>query len=344
MAKPLGKSPSGDRLEHIAKSPNFRNGSFQNQSPTDVKAEGVSWFKMIKDFVNKPKNVAPSKTLSHIKTDLRSIKGDKPTLVWFGHSSYLLVVKGFRILVDPVFSGNASPVGGFAKAFPGADAYRAEDMPEIDILLITHDHYDHLDYKTVKKLKNKVKYVYTSLGVGSHLEHWGYDPAQIIELDWWEHVEHEKDVEITAAPARHFSGRGLTRGKTLWSSFILDIHGFVLYLGGDSGYDTHFKKIGQNYGPFDLAILETGQYNENWPHIHMMPEEAVKAATELDAKLMLPVHWGKFTLALHPWHEPVERVLVEAKKLEVTVATPMIGEPLIVGGKIPDWKWWEKSL
>ena len=217
----------------------------------------------------------------------------------------------------------------------------AYDMPAIDYLILTHDHYDHLDYKTISQMKSKIKTIYCPLGVSSHLICWGIDESIITELDWWEGSSPEKDIAITAAPARHFSGR-VNRFKTLWCSFILQADDYKLYLGGDSGYDAHFKAIGERYGPFDIAILESGQYNDEWPLIHMLPEQTVQAAIDLKARLLLPVHWGKFSLALHPWTEPIERLTKAAESAGVSVTTPMIGEPLSLNTTIPKSKWWQK--
>ncbi len=171
------------------------------------------------------------------------------------------------------------------QAFKGTDIYSVDDFPGIDFLILTHDHYDHLDYKTIIKLQAKVKEIYCPLGVTSHLTYWGFDEKNIYEMDWWQTNILSDDVTLTAAPARHFSGRGIKRFKALWSSFILKTKAYNLYPGGDSGYDFHFKEIGEKFGPFDLAILESGQYNTAWPLIHMMPEETVKAALELKAKV-----------------------------------------------------------
>ena len=263
-------------------------------------------------------------------------------VVWFGHSSYFIKVNDLTILVDPVFSGHASPVSFYGRAFPGTDVYGVSDLPDVDVVVITHDHYDHLDYKTMRQLAPKARYFYTSLGVGSHLEYWGIEGSRITELDWGESASASGGAAtLTAMPARHFSGRGLRRGQTLWSSFVLKTGGYCLFLGGDSGYGPHFKGIGDQYGPFDLAILECGQYNENWPDIHMTPEETVTAALDLGAKLLLPVHWGKFTLSLHPWDEPVRRIVKAAAIAGVPLTTPLIGEPVIVGGAFPREAWWE---
>lgn len=336
-----GKLPSGKHLEQLKRSPNYKNGAFQNLSPTPMKEEGVSYWKMMREFFKKHPDTAPSKKLPFVKTDLHSLNAAAPVIVWFGHSSYLLRIEGKNFLVDPVFSGNAAPVSFMVKAFPGSNEYKAEDMPVIDYLILTHDHYDHLDFKTIRKLKNKVGKIYCSLGISSHLKHWGVDVNKITEMDWWQSKQINDTMQLTAAPARHFSGRGLKRGQTLWSSFILKTASHTIYLGGDSGYDSHFKEIGNKFGPFDIAILESGQYNKMWPLIHMMPEETVQAAVDLRAKKLLPVHWGKFRLGMHPWNEPVQRVLAKAKELNMPVFTPQIGEPLILDGNFSGKSWWE---
>lgn len=341
LLKTFGKLPSGERLARVNQSPNYKNGSFQNLSPTEVTLKGVGMGTMLKEFFNKPKTTVPPFLLPFIKTDLQNLLADTPTIVWFGHSSYLIKSKGVSILVDPVFSGNASPFKTFVKSFPGTNTYSVDDFGSIDILVITHDHYDHLDYNTIKAIAPKVKQFITSLGVGAHLEHWGIPAAKITELDWWENTTPLDAVELTATPARHFSGRGLKRGQSLWSSFVLKIHGHNLYLGGDSGYDTHFTEIGNQFGPFDLAILEAGQYGTHWPYIHMLPEETLQAATELNAKTMLPVHWAKFALALHEWDNPIKRIIASQEKYAGTITTPKIGEPILLHTHYPTTKWWE---
>jgi L-ascorbate metabolism protein UlaG (beta-lactamase superfamily) len=370
----LGKDPAGERLRRIRNSPNYKNGSFQNLTPTEVTLKGASLYKMLGEYRNRPVDTAPNHPLPSIQTDLRALPSDHPSIVWFGHSSYLVKIKGFHILVDPVFSGNASPVSFFAKAFPGTDVYGVKDMPAIDIVLLTHDHYDHLDYKTIRELIPTARYFCTSLGVGSHLERWGVPPDKITELDWWETWTVPAtgkpgigEMTLTATPARHFSGRSVKRGLTLWSSFVLKTSGtsvkdngsttsaspgpsasdnggrpgYSLFLGGDSGYEQHFKAIGDKYGPFDIAILECGQYGKNWPYIHMMPEQTATAAMDLRAKYLLPVHWGKFTLALHPWNEPIRRVVTAAAQQGLALTTPLIGEPVILDKEYPQKEWWD---
>ncbi len=345
--KITGRLPSGKHKERIQQSPNYKNGSFQNLSPTSMKPEGVSYWKLTREFFKKHPETAPPGKLPFVKTDLAKLASNKPLIAWFGHSSYLLKINNRNFLVDPVLSGNAAPLSFMVKAFAGSNEYRAEDMPVIDHLILTHDHYDHLDFRTIRKLRQKVRSVFCSLGVGAHLRYWGIDANIITEMDWWQKEELDNDdLELIAAPARHFSGRGLKRGQSLWSSFILKTKTHTIYLGGDSGYDTHFKEIGKKYGPFDLAILESGQYNVMWPLIHMMPEETVQAAFDLKAKAMMPVHWGKFRLSMHPWNEPVKRIMekvqeYEAQENKVQVVVPMIGEPLIINGNYKLDHWWQ---
>ncbi|MDT0643939.1 MBL fold metallo-hydrolase [Zunongwangia sp. F363] len=340
LKKSMGKRPEGKRLERITASSNYTEGKFQNVQQTEVSPKDVSTLAVIKEMLTRPKSVRPSAELPNIKTDLNTISSDKPVMVWFGHSSYFIDLNGFRILVDPVFSGNASPVSFFGKSFPGADKYEIEDFPEIDLLIQTHDHYDHLDYPSILKLKSKVKKVVTSLGVGAHLEYWGIEPEKITELNWWENHWVNPNLKLTAAPARHFSGRGLSRFKTLWSSFILEFKEYRFFLGGDSGYSNQFKEIGEKFGPFDLAFLECGQYNEKWPQIHIFPEQVITAAQELKAEMVWPVHWGKFTLSVHPWNEPIKRFTVAAEKAGLPYISPKIGEPYTLGENFRQEDWW----
>jgi L-ascorbate metabolism protein UlaG (beta-lactamase superfamily) len=340
LFKTFGSNPSGENLQKIVASANYRNGIFQNLAATRTLIEGGSFLKITWRFLNKPKNTAPPAILPSIKTELKSVAIDKPFIIWFGHSSYFIRVNGKNVLVDPVFSGYAAPFSFTTKSFKGTDVYSIDDFPDIDLLILTHDHYDHLDYNSLLKLKSKIKAVSTSLGVGSHLLYWGFDKSIITEFDWWDSKQVADNIQLTAAPARHFSGRSFTRSKTLWSSYILRSGQYNFYIGSDSGYGNHFKEIGEKYGPFDIVMLEAGQYNSDWPDIHMMPEDTVQAAVDLKAKVLMPVHWGKFSLAFHPWDEPVKRIIAKAKELNVKVTTPLIGEPVILDQSYPDKQWW----
>ncbi|MDP4207709.1 MAG: MBL fold metallo-hydrolase [Bacteroidota bacterium] len=323
----FGTVPSGERLLRIQKSPNFKNGNFQNRSLTPTLAEGYSMMgELYKQIFEKTPRRYPVDAIPSVKTNLLNLPPDSDVLVWFGHLSYFMQVSGKKFLVDPVFSGNASPIPGTVRSFKGTDIYKAADMPQIDYLLITHDHYDHLDYETIIALKDRVKTVICGLGVGAHFEYWGFNPAKIIEKDWNEDVILEDGLKIHTVPGRHFSGRGFTRNKTLWLSYILQTPNFKIFLGGDGGYDTHFAEIGNKFGPVDLAILENGQYNAAWHYIHMLPNEVLKAAKDLKAKRLFPVHSSKFALARHSWDEPLKEIARLNKSTRIPLVTPMIGQ------------------
>lgn len=341
----FGKAPSGERLERIKKSKNYRDGSFQNLNFTPSLSEGYTMPGVFWDFLfTKYPNTYPIDSIPSVKVDWNNLKPDDNILIWFGHSSYFIQLEGKKYLIDPVFSGNASPIAGTTKAFSGSDICMVGEIPDIDYLLITHDHYDHLDYKTVKALIPKVKKVITGLGVGSHLEYWGYKPEIITELDWGESFKLNDSTNIYTVPARHFSGRTFKRNNTLWLSFILETKGKKLFLGGDSGYDSHFKEIGEKFGPFDLVLLENGQYDVKWKYIHLLPEEVVKAAKELKAKNLFPIHNSKFKLGNHPWDEPLIRVAKEARKEGMPLFTPMIGEPVYLDDSLRVYKEWWSGL
>lgn len=305
----FGARPSGNRLELIKNSKNYKDGKFQNLSHTPSLTEGFSYPGVMYDFFFRRKaNVNPTDSIPSITTNLKSLPKDANVLIWFGHSSYLIQVEGKTILVDPVLSGYASPFKSMNKAFKGADKYKVDDLPDIDYLLITHDHYDHLDYETIKKLKGRVGKVVCALGVGAHFEQWGYEPSLLIEKDWGEKVVLDSQISLHFTPARHFSGRSFYRNNTLWTSYVVETPSKKIFIGGDSGYDKHFAAIGETFGGFDLAILENGQYNEAWRYIHTMPEELLQVGKDLKAKRLFPVHSGKFALGGHSWYEPLAKV------------------------------------
>lgn len=323
----FGALPSGERLERIRRSPNYKNGAFQNLRETPMLTGDASFPAMLIEFLFKKKErLSPGTTIPSKKTDLLSLDPDEDVLVWFGHSSYWIQSGGVRLLVDPVFSGSAGPLSLGVKAFPGTDIYTPDDFPEIDFLVITHDHWDHLDYRTVQAMKGKIGTVIAPLGVGSHLESWGWDPQSIVELDWNETFEGKPSFRFTALPARHFSGRGIIRNKTLWAAFLVETGNRKIFIGGDGGYDTHFLEIGEKYGPLDLAILENGQYDNRWKFVHLLPEEWIQAANDLKAKHLFPVHSGKFILSSHPWDDPLERLWKNRDRVHGQLVTPMIGE------------------
>ena len=337
----FGQKLTGEELKRIIVSSNYKNGQFQNLTDTPQLTGDASLFKVMKEFFfNKDKRNIPASTLSSKKTNLFELDPNEDVLVWFGHSSYFMQLDGKKFLIDPVLSGHASPIKFTTRSFKGSDVYTIDDIPFIDFLLITHDHYDHLDYTTIVQLRPKIRKVITGLGVGAHLKHWGYDPSIIIEKGWNEELQLENFI-INTTPARHFSGRSFKRNGSLWLSFVLTTSTKKIFVGGDSGYDMHFKMIGEGFGPFDLVILEDGQYNPYWKFIHMMPEEAVQAAIDLKAKKLLPVHWAKFSLSLHAWDEPITRLMNEAKRKGVYVFHPMIGEAVYLDKENSFSEWWK---
>ena len=324
----FGKLPQGKRLERIRQSPHYKDGAFQNLHETVMMTSDKSRFRSILDFLfRKVEGLRPEKEIPVIKTNLQGISNNKDVLVWFGHSSYLIQIDGKRILVDPVFC-MGSPVSFINKPFPATYTYQPNDMPDIDYLVITHDHWDHLDYQTIMQLKDRIRKIICPLGVGEHFEYWGFGEDQLIELDWYENStsDNEAGLSIHCLPARHFSGRGLTANQTLWGSFLIETSSKKIFIGGDGGYDTHFEEIGNRYPGIDLAILENGQYNEDWKYIHTMPSELNRVAKDLKARKILTVHHSKFALAKHRWDEPIMNVRKMIETDSLNVLNPVIGE------------------
>ena len=341
----FGKAPDQKRMKKYALLFNYKNGKFQNLSETPELTNGHSMIGVMYDyFFKKSKRIKPSDVIPSVKLDLLNIPLDSQILVWFGHSSYFMQIDGKRILVDPVFSGNASPISGTNRAFPGTDRYSVRDLPTIDYLFITHDHYDHLDYPTILELLPKVKKVICGLGVGAHLEYWGYAPDLLHEMNWYESIALDSGFTAFCEPAMHFSGRSFSRNNTLWASFLLQTPNRKIYIGGDSGYDTHFADIGKRHGPIDLAILDNGQYDLAWQNIHNLPEEVLKAAHDLQARCVFPVHSSKFVMANHPWDEPLQRITALNATLNVPLMTPIIGEMVNLNDTNRIFKKWWKGI
>lgn len=338
----FGEAPSGERLARIEKSPHYKNGRFNNLVDKPTISEGYSisgeiYNTVFKDYPRR----APTDSLPSVKNDLLQLPIDSNVAVWFGHSSVYIQLDGKRMLVDPSFSGKASPLPGSVKAYRGSNIYSAADMPPIDYLFISHDHYDHLDYETVVALKDKVKHVVCGLGVGAHFEHWGYAPEQIIEKDWHEKIEVDSGFTIHIESSHHESGRGFVRGKTLWASYLIQAPGIKIYISGDGGYDERFAAIEKKFGPVDWAIMENGQYDKAWQSVHLLPEELRQATLELKAKNLLTVHHSKYTLGKHAWDEPLIKAMELSAGQPYRLATPMIGEVVYLGNPLQTFKaWW----
>jgi len=339
----FGGTPAEARLKRIGGSPNFRAGEFHNQLFTPTLTGGsAGWRNMLKFASNRNPRLRPKDRIPSVRRDLRSLAPTDNVLVWFGHSSYFMQLDGRRILVDPVLSGRASPVSFTTKAFDGTDPYTAADIPDIDFLFITHDHWDHLDYETVTKIRPRVKKVICGLGVGAHLEQWGYASGSIEEGDWGDSIALGDGFTAHVLPARHFSGRGLRRNLTLWASFALRTSsGYKIFLGGDGGYGPHFKEIGKRFGSFDLAVLENGQYDTAWKFIHMMPGETLQAARDINAAVIIPVHNSKFCISNHDWDAPLRSITAIADELRPRLITPVIGSVVQLDNpKAESSDWW----
>ncbi|MFC5410430.1 MBL fold metallo-hydrolase [Larkinella bovis] len=346
-APQFGASATGERLKRIQASPNYKDGTFQNLVPTSL---DLSLSKIIpatwKMLTGVP-GAEPADTIQTVPFDAAVFEGnggpDQVAISWFGHSSLLIRIQGKTLLTDPVFGERVSMVSfSGPKRFPYDRYMDVDGLPHVDAVVMSHDHYDHLDYETFTKLKGRVGRFFVPLGVGAHLEKWGIAPEQITELDWHESAK-LGDLTLVCAPARHFSGRGLTnRNGTLWCSWALLGTQKRVYYGGDTGYYPGLKTVGEQYGPFDVALLECGAYNEDWIDIHMMPEQTAQAQLDVKADLLIPIHWGKFNLALHTWRDPIQRLLKRSAELGTKVATPQIGEVFVLGGSIPEAHWWEK--
>jgi L-ascorbate metabolism protein UlaG (beta-lactamase superfamily) len=315
--------------EDVMKRPaNFINGKFTNTEPTTVMKTGANWDTIYQYLFKGHKDRTPPQPLPVVPMAgyAQQPASEGLRFVWLGHSSVLLELKGKRILFDPVFSERASffPWAG-PKRFQPAPIL-AKDLPHLDAVLITHDHYDHLDKATIKDIKDRTASFHVPLGIAALLESWGVPKTKIHEYAWWD--EQEVDgMKIVATPARHFSGRGLfDRNRTLWCSWVVSRDRWKIYHCGDTGMTSQFKEIGGKYGPFDVAFIKIAAYNENWPDIHLNPEQAAEAGQDLGAKALVPIHWATFDLSLHSWYEPIERLVTATEQRNMRVITPKMGE------------------
>lgn len=319
---------------------------FHNTRPIQVLTEKTSQAKALFDFLfKKDPGGVPDGILPSEKTDLKQLDPADNLVVWMGHSTIFIQLDGQTFLFDPVFSDNASPVPHTNVAFTGSNIYQAEDMPAIDYLLISHDHWDHLDYATVHALQDKVRQVVVPLGVGSYFRQWGYNPEIIHELDWHSNLKDQSGLTIEGIPSQHFSGRMLKKDQTLWTSYALISPTHRIFISGDTGYGPQFKDAGNKFGPFDLAILEDGQYNKAWAHIHMFPEQVAQAAVDLKARALMPEHNSKFKEARHPWKGPLQRLTQASQGKPYQLWTPMMGQRVNLDKPNPQLsQWWKSPL
>lgn len=346
----FGASLNEDDISRIKNSSNYdkKEKIFLNQD-RDAAVRLRARFKgnylsMIKDFFKTRKDEKPDFNFPEKRSSLSDFSkaSEKVKIIWMGHSTFLLNINQKMILIDPVFSNTASPFSFTTKRFQES-VYNLKELPSIDYIVISHDHYDHLDMETIKFFKKSKTRFFLPLGVGAHLLKWGIQKERIFEFDWWDKKTFE-GIDFIATPAQHSSGRGIfDQNSTLWSSWILKSSTQSIYYSGDSGYADHFKEIGDKYGPFDAAIMETGQYNKLWHEVHMLPKEWAKAYTDLGAKTYIPAHWGMFQLSLDPWHEPINQLFMQPESVEMNIQVPFIGETLRVGESYNTSKWWVKS-
>ena len=326
----FGRLPSGERLKKILNSPHYFGDHFECLTPVKVMSDDLpekdsrltaTWKFLFGDKTG----LVPPAPVPTVKTDLKSLDVDD-CAIWMGHSTIYLQLAGRKILLDPVFSDYASPIFFVNRAFPGSNIYTPDDFPAIDILAITHDHWDHLDYPTIMGLKPKIKTVLCPLGVGEYFEQWGFDTEKIIEEDWDSMIDFGHGLTAHILPSQHFSGRLLTQNPTQWCAFAFITAARKIFCSGDGGYSGHFQDIGKKFGYFDLAFMENGQYNRAWHAIHMLPEETAQAAQDIHAVRVVPIHAGKFALASHEWNEPYKSLLAAGAGKNFDLLTPRIGE------------------
>ena len=344
--KTLGKRADGLRLERMKASPLWAGDGFRNQHPVLAGLRDASVaMPSLMDFLYGGQRRVPTGPLPSV--DPRAGWAHPPDTglraTWLGHSTVLIEIDGHRVLTDPVWGQRASPsrLAGPKRFQPVPIALKA--LPALDVVLVSHDHYDHLDYPTIRALAETGVPFVTSLGVGAHLQAWGVPPERITELDWWQtHTVTGTGLHITAAPSQHFSGRGLKdRNATLWSSLVLRTDRHAVFFSGDTGLTTEYAAIGQRLGPFDLVMLEVGAFHPAWGDIHLGPAHALQAHALLGGGAFLPVHWGTFCLAMHAWDEPAETLLALAPQTRAPLLMPRLGEPVEpsrVHGVLPWWR------
>lgn len=339
-----GTAATGSRLDRMQRSPQWHGETFGNEL---ARVDGSYWemlrlqFVKTHSFPDEPIKIQPRK-----RSDFDEPPQTGLRVTWFGHSSFLVEIDGRRILVDPVWGERASPLSWAGPQRFFEPPMPLDQLPELDAIVISHDHYDHLDYPTVVQLRESNVPWLVPLGIGAHLEYWGVPAAQIIELDWWQQSQ-LGDVTLTCTPARHFSGRSLLfadQNATLWAGWAIKGPKHNVFYSGDTALHPEFDDIGTRLGPFDLTLMETGAYNALWADVHLGPEQAVIAHQMVRGKVMLPVHWGMFDLAVHNWTEPVERVIQAAEAAGVTLVLPRPGgwvEP--TQGAFVD-QWWATNV
>ncbi len=341
----FGGKVEGARLVRAQKAPNHTGERFTNLGEVKEDFTWADYKKMTAKMLKGNPNKKPNDSLPSItwkKEEVENISDSTTTAIWYGHSAFYLKMNGMNILLDPMFGDYPAPAPYLInKRFNYKLPIEIEDLPEIDIIVFSHDHFDHLDYGSVLKLKEKTKMFLTPLGLGAHLERWGVPPEKIQEFYWHEGTE-IGGIKFTCTPSQHFSGRGTSdKMHTLWASWVIE-GDQKLFFSGDSGYFPGFKEIGDKYGPFDFSFMECGQYDPLWHDIHMMPEETAQAALDLRSKRFMPIHWAGFTLSVHDWDDPAKRVTQKAEELGLDIIIPQIGRAITIEDSTAVYEndWW----
>jgi L-ascorbate metabolism protein UlaG (beta-lactamase superfamily) len=323
----LGQKPAGERLDRISQSPNYN--AEKNRFANALRVQDPQLWSVLKAYIKGAANTTPDGPLPMFDATLDVLAkapADNLRITWLGHATLLIEVDGARFLTDPVWAKRASPFSFMGPARFHEPPVAIEALPALDGVIISHDHYDHLDAAAIRALAPRVPRFYVPLGVGAHLEYWGVPPEKITELDWWDERT-IKGVRLVATPSRHFSGRSVTdKNATLWASWAFVGPTKRAWFSGDTGMSPDFATIGQRLGPFDVTMVESGAYNHHWADVHLGPEQALQVHQAVRGRLMMPIHWGTFDLALHGWTEPVERLMVAAKAANVALAIPIPGQ------------------
>ncbi len=335
-------NPNDASKAALERSPQWRDGQFRN---TLAAKETSLWQILRKQFNHDSRQTVPTEALPvqfRDRGDFDVAPAGGLRVTWLGHSTTLIEIDGYRVLTDPVWSERASPFRFLGPKRFHAPPLPLDELPSIDAVIISHDHYDHLDRPTIEALRERIPLFAVPLGIGVYLEQWGVDSTRIVELDWWDSHRVGK-LELTATPARHFSGRSLTmsnQNQTLWAGWAIAGPEHRVFFSGDTAMFPGFRDIGERLGPFDLTMIETGAYDALWSDVHIGPEQAVEAHRMLRGRLLMPIHWGTFNLAMHNWTEPVERLLVAADRAGVPVVTPRPGESVDARDPLVAWRWW----
>jgi len=352
----VGENPKDVHLKIVQSSPNYdmarkkfvnRRADIMENMGDDISFWDDPIGRLRNNFFINSNETSPSQLIPEDRSGVPADFADSAgtvKFIWLGHSTFLLSINNKIVLVDPIFSAAASPVSFLVKRFQ-PPVINIDELPELDYVLISHDHYDHLDMETIIKLKDDDVTFVAPLGVGSHMRKWGVDNDKLIELDWWDEIDFN-GVTFICTPAQHFSGRMalFSTMQTLWASWIVKGGGKSVYYSGDSGYDVHYKDIGERYSAFDIVFMDSGQYNERWAAVHNMPDEVIQGFIDLEGRHLVPVHWGMFTLSLHNWYDPPSEITKRAEKQGISVMTPLMGQTVILDNPGVFERWWEALI